>query len=363
MSQIGTVMNRHIILSNKLLVALSGISTWTSRDGHYTYEKHNYHISESYMKQKWTKSAIRQFLAYASLANPEGHIYFASEEDLAELINCSVRTIQENNKSFEANGIIEFRRIWGEFLDIRICDYTREVRDLDISESGEVSSRTGYTSVWHEVMGELFKIENINELRLALRCLLFHEKEVHVQRLDEAILSYDEIKGFLPKYIGYKKAIKQLTENLSNIFHISCLESKEMVKELFHRQTKKRPSLMDKLSKPFALSFEIMKSEDSRIIREKERAETMIHWFEFKKSARSYLAVEQAGIAQRDLNTLSDTYGSSIVKEGLERISRMFESNEYGQRLHYLYDEFKSEPYLFVQKRIHSLYLSKSALV
>lgn len=363
MSETGTIMNRHIILSNKLLVALSGISTWTSRDGEYTYEKHNYHISKPYLEQKWTKSAIRQFLAYVSLANPEGHIYFASEEDLSKLIHCSVRTIQENNKSFEKHGIIQFQRIWGEFLDIRICDYTKEVRDLDVTDSGEVSSRTGYTSVWHEVMGELFKIENINELRLALRCLLLHEKEVHVQQLDEAILSYDEIKGFLPKYIGYKKAIKQLTENLSNIFHISCLESKEMVKELFHRQTKKRPSLMKKLAKPFALSFEIMKSDDSRLIRDKERGETMIHWFEFKKTARNYLAVDKAGINQKDLNTLSDTYGSSVVKEGLERILRVFEQNEYGHRLHILYDEFKSEPYQFVKKRIHSLYLSKSALM
>jgi len=355
-------MNRHIILSNKLLVALSGVSKWTVRDGEYVYEKHQYHISSPYLTQKWTKTAIKQFLAYVSICNAEGHISFVSEEELALELGCSVRSVQENNKSFIQNGLITARRIWGEFLDIQISHYMGEVRDLIIEEDGTATSRTGYTSVWYEVIQELFKMTNINELRLALRCLLLHEKEVHVQQLDEAVFSYDEIKGFLPKYIGYRKAIKELTQNLSNFFHISCLEKKEMVKELYQRQIKKRPSLLKKLTKPFALTVSLFKSEDSRIIRNRERHETQIHWFDFKKQVSGHLPVHQSNISQTDLNTLSDTYGSDVIRERLERISKLFLGETYISEIHNLCDEFENEPLFFIQKRIHSLHLSKLAL-
>lgn len=360
----GIKMNRHIILSNKLLVAMSGISSWTSRNGQYVYEKNNYHISESYITQKWTKSAIRQFLAYVSLSNNKGHITFASEEELADMIHCSVRTVQENNKMFVENGILEVRRIWGEFLDVNIINYTKEVRDLEMKEDGTAVSTTGYTSIWHEVMTEILAIENINVLRLALRCLLLHEKEVHVQELEEAILSYDEIKGFLPKYVGYKKAIKELASNLSNIFHISCMENKEMVKDLFSRQTKGRTRLLDKLSKPFALSFEVLTSEDSRIIREKERNETMMHWFEFKKRAHDFIPVHEADIQQKDLNTLSDTFGASIINESFELIVNMLRiASTSGHETFRLYESFKAEPLAFIQKRIQSVYMAKTAVI
>lgn len=357
----GIVINRHVIVSNKLLVAMSGVSQWTVRKDGYVYEKHRYHISEPYLKQKWSKSAIRQFLAYVSLCNSEGLLHFVSEKDLSDLTGISLRTIQENNKEFADNGILSFRRIWGEFLDVNILNYKEEVRDLTFNDDGSASSITGYASIWHEVVEKLMGIHNINELRLALRSLLVFEKEVNVQQLDEAILSYDEIKGFLPSYIGYKKAIKEMVSNLSNLFHITCMESSEMVRELFHRQTKKRPSLMDKLAKPFALTVHLTTDQDSKEIKYRERLEAQVHWFEFKKTMRSFVSLEQVAVPQADLNTWSDTYGSDLVKDALERVQRLFTSDDMMARdLTHLVDQLKADPSRFLNNRIYNLQLAKA---
>ena len=357
----GIEMHRHVIVSNKLLVALSGVSHWTVRKEGYVYEKHRYHISEPYLKQKWSKSAIRQFLAYVSLCNSEGLLHFVSEKYLSDLTGISLRTIQENNKEFAKNGILSFRRIWGEFLDLNILNYKEEIRDITINDDGSASSVTGYTSIWHEVIEKLLNIQNINELRLALRSLLVFEKEVNVQQLDEAILSYDEIKGFLPSYIGYKKAIKQMVSNLSEFIHITCMESTDMVRELFHRQTKKRPSLMDKLAKPFALTVHLTTDQDSKEIKYRERLEAQAHWFEFKKAIRGFISLEHAVVPTSDLHTWSDTYGSGLVKDALERLQRLFTEDELSARdLSYLSDQFKADASGFLNNHIYNLQLAKA---
>lgn len=357
----GITMNRHVIVSNKLLVAMSGVSTWTVRKDGYVYEKHRYHISDPYLAQTWSKSAIRQFLAYISLCNSEGLLHFVSEQDLSAMTGISLRTIQENNKQFQTNGILSFRRIWGEFLDIEIHNYKDEVRDLSISDDGAVSSKTGYTSIWHEVIQKLLSINNVNELRLALRSLLAFEKEVNVQNLDEAILSYDEIKGFLPSYVGYKKAIKDMVANLSDFLHITCLESTEVVRELFHRQTKKRPSLMDKLSKPFAVTVHLLTDLDSKEIKQRERNQTFVHWFEFKKAIRGIVPVDAAVVPQSDLHTFSDTYGTELVKDALERLSRLFKQEDMPvAAMMTLVEDFKANPSEFLNRSIHNLHLAKA---
>lgn len=340
---------------------MSGISSWTVRPDGYLYEKHRYHISQPYLEQKWSKSAIRQFLAYVSLSNNEGKIHFVSESDLSDMTGISLRTLQQNNKEFEKNGLLSYRRIWGEFLDVEIHNYTEEVRDLEVSEDGAVSSKTGYTSIWHEVIQKLMEIKNINELRLALRSLVAFEKEVHVQQLDEAILSYDEIKGFLPSYCGYKKAIKEMIGNLSSFLHISCLESTEMVKELFHHQTKKRPSLIEKLSKPFAITVHLLSDQDSKNIKQRERQETFVHWFEFKKAIRSFIPLDHAVLPTTDLNSFSDTYGSNLVKDAMERLKRLLTDEQLPASTHlHLVNEFKQNPSEFLNRSLHNLYVAKA---
>lgn len=359
----GIVLNRHVIISNKLLVALTGISKWTSRNGKYVYEKHNFHISESYLIQKWSKSAIRQFLTYVSICNNQGAIHFASEYEIAQFIGCSVRTIQENNKKFQENGILSFSRIWGEFLDIQINNYTQEVRDLVVQENGvEVSSKTGYTSVWHEVIHKIISLSNINEIRLALRVLLTFEKEVNVQQLDEAILSYEEVKGFLPRYIGYKKAIKEMVAKLSSFITVSCLESREMVKELYDRQlSKQRSSLVDKLSKPFAVTAHFPFNFDSKSIRDKERSEVQIHLFNFKKAVQGVFPVNKVAFPIHDSNSLADNYGSEVVKHTLERLAIHIKDKTLSYaKLERMAEHFKAAPATFLRHYVESYHMAKT---
>lgn len=353
--------NRHTILSNKLLVAMSGLSSWTVRDGQYVYERHNYHISKPYLTQKWSKSAIKQFVAYTALCNSEGEMHFVSEKDIATLTRLSTRTIQENNKQLQENGIITFRRIWSEFLEIKIHNYTEEVRDLTVAEDGSTSSRTGYTSVWHEVVRKLLAITNINQLRLALRSLLVLEKEVNVQQADEAILSYDEIKGFLPSYIGYKKAIKGLVTNLSSFLHITCMENTELVRELYQKQPKKRASLVEKLSKPFALTVYITSNLDSKRIKQQERHEARLTWFDFLRKIRQHLPIEKIHMQESDLHSITDTYGVSLFQETLHRIKTFLTEDDLsGRQKERISNRLTYAPTEYITSSLSNIYQAKT---
>ena len=96
-------LNAYSPVSNKLLIALSGITRnhkIETADGRteYHYEKHEYGIKDSYLSFTW--SQIKQMLLFVGLSDSDGNIIHVKESDLAAAMKCSERTVQRNNKIF-----------------------------------------------------------------------------------------------------------------------------------------------------------------------------------------------------------------------------------------------------------------------
>lgn len=298
---------------------MSGLSRWTKREDGYTYEKHSYHVPEKYVTFQWNKSSIKQFLAYIGFSDSKGKITFLSEMDLANQIQCSVRTIQENNKRFEDAGVLKWNRIWGEYIELSIDDYMENVLDLTIDEEGKKHSRTGYTTVLDDVLNGLFGLNNVNAIRVALRALFSYEKEVNLQRNTEAVLSYQEIKSVLPSYLGYKLAIKRLTDTIAHIFNIECLDGTQLVKSLMQQQVPKQ-EIIRKAKDKFVVSLYLDSTKDSRRIKQKERVESFQHFFSFNNHIRSYVSNGGFKLPNYQVEALSDEYGSIILNKSLSVI-------------------------------------------
>ena len=172
-----------------------------------------------------------------------------------------------------------FKQLFRGFLDLHIKEaadaqnisYTPEMLDKD---HNTYTSKGGYTSVSMEVIYQLLAIKNINMLRLALRALYVYESDVNVKKDSEALLSYTEVKHILPKYIGYKAAIKEMASKLSEIFRIDVLEKDDCVKTLLEEK-QPRKSIIEKIKDGFILSFNLTGAHDSKTKEIEKSVESM----------------------------------------------------------------------------------------
>jgi len=140
--------NRHILVANKLLVAMSGLTRWTKRADHYRYEQHHYNIPACFTAFKWTKSRIRHMLSILAYADDQGKIEFIEDHMVADFACTSIRSLHNNLKTFEQNGLMTVVRHFPGVISIQLTDYLENYRDLFV-DGATVDSKTGYTSVWH----------------------------------------------------------------------------------------------------------------------------------------------------------------------------------------------------------------------
>ncbi|WVE38798.1 hypothetical protein U5A85_10445, partial [Priestia megaterium] len=113
-------LKRHTLVANKLLIVMSGLNRETKRENSYYYEKHSFGLAKNFVDIKWTGSLMKQILAYVAKCNSQGHISIISEQELANTIQCSVRTVQNNNKLLEDYDIIRWDRLWGDYIQVSL---------------------------------------------------------------------------------------------------------------------------------------------------------------------------------------------------------------------------------------------------
>ena len=126
-------LNAYSPVSNKLLIALSGITRnhkIETADGRteYHYEKHSYGIKDSYLSFSW--SQIKQLLLLVGSSDSNGNIVYAKESDLASAMNCSERTVQRNNKIFSDRGILKWSRLYSGTISVQFTNYLDDIMDL-----------------------------------------------------------------------------------------------------------------------------------------------------------------------------------------------------------------------------------------
>ncbi|PES55360.1 hypothetical protein CN515_04760 [Bacillus cereus] len=389
MSKPTLTIKRHTLIANKLLVLFSGLSRNTKVDDKYYYEKHAFGIDSKFLpipgEFKWTSSLIKQVIAYVAKSNSEGFISFLSEEELANTIHCSVRTIRNNNKLLEDKGIIRWDRIFGEYIKVELVDYLLQFLDLQPKDIANIKkddvfadvkeyianvkvdllgeeltdyvSKGGYTSISDDVIYELFKIKDVNVLRLAMRALYSFEKEVNVKENSEAVVSYSEIKNVLPPYIGYKSAIRKMADKLSHIFQLELFEGNQCIRTFFEEK-KANKSIENKIKDGFVLSFNLVGTKHSK---QQKRTEAILGVFEFNKFARN---IESWGgsldITEKQIKSLVYEFGLeslnktivSIEKNINESIKTLNDSKGF-------LDRMKENTYGFIRNIANGYYQAK----
>lgn len=182
----------------------------------YLNENHFYNIKKEdrLEKNRLSKYQMLQLISYHFLGvDSHGRAKYISTKELAEKLNCTVRTIRENNKILEELGLIFVSSCGSDLFNVHIIGY--EKYHLTKLEGG-----TGYVQMTKSFIEALFSMENVNAMRLAIRALLRYDREVEVEKGDVCFYSFKDIKSFTPSHINHKKIILELFDESKEVFNI-----------------------------------------------------------------------------------------------------------------------------------------------
>lgn len=263
------LFKNHTQIANKWLVLLSGLNkNALIIDGKKVYEKHYFNLPKEWTEIRWSKTLIKQVLAYAGLSNSEGNLGIVDLEELAEVLNCSIRSIKNNNKTLQKIGLVEVEDLYGDYVHIKLLNYVKNFLDLyeiKHNEEEKYKSGRGYTTIKREALFKLFSIKNVNVLRIACRAFYLNEKEVNLAGNNSVLLTSNVLKGFLPAYFSYKPVIQRAIRPLYTLFDVSFLDVKEDKGQLL-KEHKATPFLIEKFKAPYMLSLKLHKVLNSRLV-------------------------------------------------------------------------------------------------
>lgn len=337
-------MHKHIFIANKLLLLFSQLyhgklktKHSNSKSNTYLYEVNHHEYDKDYLAFNWTKSAIKQFLYYISIANPEGEAYFVEDSDIIAATHLSLRTIEENNRAFQKGHIITFQRVQGRAFHIAIRDFQKNVRDvyeIENEDSTEINVNTGYTAITKNKMKQILSIENVNELRFVLRGFVWYEKDIYLNENKplEWFVSADRLFTAVPKYLRYPSAIKSIVSKVNNILPFKVINHYEDLKNTFSEYGNRGQKVVEIFKQ--GLVGILSKFEDSKSQRLLEQRNA-IHEFNLFKFRMKKFDISVQDIELDRFNGLLDKYGIDSLKASFKRIEGYFNTfkNEERQRL------------------------------
>lgn len=176
---------------------------------------------------KLSKYQLLQFLLYHFLVKQkDGIIHNIKEKEIANILNCTVKTVRNNNYILKELNLITFFRVDIGIIDVEIRGYSDYF--LSKEEGGK-----GFIRISKNFFNGLLNMshENVNSLRLALYELIEYDnlrasKRYEMNFKDTDVYSFTRtiknIKNLLPKRF-FKKKILSLIEiiNKNKIFTIS----------------------------------------------------------------------------------------------------------------------------------------------
>lgn len=321
-------------IGNKMLILLSGLSK---------NEKKEYAISDSYASVKYSHTLIQQTLLYMALADSNGVVPFVHESELALEMDCSVRTVQLNNKALMDAGVLECERLYTGCAQIRFRGYLENVLDLtpesDIAEdddsdivSGDkvglptkFESNKGYTVLSAERVRELVHLKDVNALRIALRFYRAFEKDVASRNQSHAYLSYKEFKQFLPKYLHFPKAINELLGKIRNLFQLDIYDTVDKI-DKHSKAVIPTISLAKKLKGRFLARLTLTEEKTPRY----EKSKQVIGLRAAFNELRNYTFNESdyhsrvSSLSDEEIKALVSSFGLSLIKDSLDVIRNLY---------------------------------------
>lgn len=189
----------------------------------YINESNYYKLSEYPRDIRLSKSQIKQFLAFHILPiDKRGVLKNIGEKRLANILNCTVETVRNNNKRLVDLGLILLSNSGKSSFNVIVKDYDKY--HLPSHQGG-----TGYLYLTKELFGEILKIDNVNALRVSLRMILKEDNVVAEERIDVLKSSFTnkEVFNILPKYTHYRGYLELISAKLSGLFNTE-LQQKEI---------------------------------------------------------------------------------------------------------------------------------------
>ena len=172
-------------------------------------------------KKRLSRLQLSQLLLYHALGvGPTGIVHNISESEIANILNCTIKTVRNNNKRLVDWGYILFSRVSKDKFNILILDYNKY--HLSSKEGGR-----GYVVMSNKTLMKLLNIKNVNALRIEIRNLVeFDDNNVKRIRTREVSSTYKEISSFLPDYINHKAIINKIIDKTSGIFNVRKVNDK-----------------------------------------------------------------------------------------------------------------------------------------
>lgn len=334
---------QHIRIANKWLVLFSGINQQaTTENGKKVYEAQYFNLPKKWIDIKWSKTMIKQFLAYVGMSDSQGDIGIIHLEELANVLNCSVRSLKNHNKVFEQLQFIQVDPLYGDFVHVRFVRYEELILDHYETKQGEWRTRTGYTRIDQKLLFELFKITNVNVLRLTCRALFLHEKEVNLGGQQEILFTSKALKGSLPSYFTYRPVIERALKQIEHLFAISFHATPEEKKSFL---TKYKPTarIIEKFKSSYILSMRLNQSLDSRAIREEElQLETFSPIFHSFRQVTQATGMESLSVS--NLKELVQEYGGHVVHQTCNTLLEAMTTNQPSSMIRAELEELRWNP-------------------
>lgn len=164
----------------------------------YSYIAQKQIAEKQYIRLSATQ--VKQVLALFANADSNGIIKSISKNDLASAINCTEKTIENNNRVLSKLGIISISK---SIVDEgKLCIIINNYRD-QYKKYG-----SGYYVMSGEMFSTLVGIENVNALRLAIHSLIKDDMNSVVNNVTK--FSREELKHILPSHANTYSAIKNI---------------------------------------------------------------------------------------------------------------------------------------------------------
>lgn len=182
----------------------------------YVNEKNKYKIKfvDVLEQKRLSKLQLQQFLLYHFLnVDSNGVIKYASIKEIASMLNCTKRSVRENNEVLKELGLIVYSSLSRDVFSIAILGY-KKYRDT------RANYGTGYIPMPKEFFKALLNFKNVNTMRLAIRLLVRFDDMSSKKEDEPCMYSYNDLKHFMPKNISYKNIIDKTLEGLETLFDI-----------------------------------------------------------------------------------------------------------------------------------------------
>ncbi|MBZ9637616.1 hypothetical protein [Clostridium sp. FP1] len=156
-------------------------------------------------KIRLSLNQIKQMLTLYSFCDSNGIIKSISKKQIASVIGCTEKTVENNNILLSKIGFISiFPREKGE-LSIIISKYKEQHQ----------KNGGGYIVMSNYMLSLLMELKNVNALRLAIPAIINYDMNSIVNRATK--FSTKEIKTLLPSYIYTRKAITKIIDTFSSL--------------------------------------------------------------------------------------------------------------------------------------------------